>query len=144
MARTGREPDRQPLKRGASQDTSSSACDVVVVDDDIDIREVIGETLEEAGYRVRSAANGREALAVLDGALSGPNRPCLILLDMMMPEMNGWQFLDLRAQSPELHRIPVVVVSASARAPENAEGFLRKPVDLDGLLRTVQEHCPPR
>lgn len=130
-------------RKGPSLTTS---WDVLVVDDDTDIREVIGETLEDAGYRVRSAANGREALSELDDVVTenDEDRPCLILLDMMMPEMNGWEFLDRRSRDPRLHDIPVVVVSASAVAPEHAEGFMRKPVDLDGLLETVERHCPSR
>lgn len=117
------------------------AGEVLVVDDDYDIREVVSATLEDAGFSVDSAANGQEAIDKLEQAVNSPARPCLILLDMMMPVMNGWQFLEKRAQSPQLMKIPVLVVSASAVAPEQVDGFLRKPLEIDSLLDKVGEYC---
>lgn len=116
------------------------AC-VVVVDDDIDIRASLCDILEFQGYKVAAASNGQEALELLrDGT-----RPCLILLDLMMPVLNGWEFRAEQAQDTRLADIPVVVISGAGRAAEaatlGAAGFLRKPLELPDLLAAVEEHC---
>lgn len=136
-------PHKPPQASGALNRFSSAHGEVLVVDDDFDIREVMAATLEDAGYAVNSAANGKEAIAKLEEALKNDPPPCLILLDMMMPVMNGWQFLEERAQSPKLRQIPVLVISASAVAPDEVEGFLRKPLEIDTLLGKVGEYCLP-
>ena len=111
---------------------------ILVVDDDPDLRVALGEILTDAGYEVGSAADGRQALEILR---SGP-KPDLILLDLMMPVMNGWQFLAQRGKDPQLARIPVVAISAVGAfvqqvEPIEAAAFLRKPVALGDLLETV-------
>jgi two-component system, OmpR family, response regulator CpxR len=112
---------------------------VLVVDDDPDIRETLRFVLEEAGYRVYSAENGREALAVLAEASPLPG---LILLDLMMPVMSGDEMLRALKKVHALAQIPVMIVTASgAPMPPLASGLLRKPVDLDALLRTVARSC---
>lgn len=115
---------------------------VLVVDDDPDIRETVREILEEQGYRVDDAENGREAL----GRLRSGSTPDLILLDLSMPVMSGPEFCSERQKDPKLSRIPVVVVTATgspeqkvAKLPIN--GLLRKPVGLDELLGTVERFC---
>src|SRR5262245_41874314 len=99
---------------------------VLIVDDDQDIRDTLGGVLTEEGYRVVGAANGQEALDYLkDG-----ERPCLILLDLMMPVMDGWQFLKQQGMSPSLAEIPVVVITAAGAqrtAQLKASAVLAKP-----------------
>ena len=125
-----------------NEGTSSSSPSVMVVDDDPDILEVTRFVLENAGYRVATAANGADALA----SLRGREKPGLILLDLMMPVMNGWQFRAEQMRDPELASVPVVVITgagnAAARAaPAGVAGLLEKPVDLDTLLSAVGRYC---
>ncbi len=113
---------------------------VLVVDDDFDIRDTLRELLEIEGLRVAIASTGREALQRLrDGV-----RPDLILLDLMMPEMSGWEFRGEQLRDPELADIPVVILSATPDVGKTASelhaaGYVRKPFDLDQLLDMVQE-----
>ena len=113
---------------------------VMLVEDDPDIREMICALLELEGWRVIAYSNGTEALDALR-AQSDP--PFLILLDLMMPVMNGWQFLAEQERDPSLSGIPVVVLSGDVRegAPGSlhVDGYLRKPIDLDVLLATVRK-----
>jgi two-component system response regulator CpxR len=101
------------------------------VDDDDSIREVLAEVLRDEGYAVACAGNGEQALT----ALRDHGHPDLMLLDLMMPVMSGWELLELLQGSADLSRIPVVVVSAM-NAPGACE-HLAKPIDLDRLLATV-------
>jgi len=118
----------------------------MVVEDDADIREGLGALLDAEGYTVTMASDGREALDVL-GA-SG-TKPGLILLDLMMPNMNGWQFLEAVKDRPTAASIPIVVMSAyreqdrriSEAALEHRVAFLRKPVDVKLLLKLIQHYC---
>ncbi len=124
-----------------NEGTSSSSPSVMVIDDDPDILEVTRFVLENAGYRVATAANGADALASLREA-----KPGLILLDLMMPVMNGWEFRAEQTRDPELAAVPVVVITgagnAAARAaPAGVAGLLEKPVDLDTLLSAVGRYC---
>jgi CheY-like chemotaxis protein len=114
---------------------------ILIVEDDFDIREALTQILEEEGYPVRGAANGKEALEV---ASSGPT-PSLILLDLMMPVMNGWQFRVEQMQNPRLASVPVLVISADPHVQPKAAtlgvaGLLKKPVSLDELLTAVKTH----
>src|SRR5271170_7855204 len=112
---------------------------VLVVDDDPDIRETLRFVLEDAGYPVYSAENGKEALAILATA---EKLPGLILLDLMMPVMSGDEMLKALKQVKALAQIPVTIVTASGAAiPPLASGLLKKPVDLDVLLRIVERSC---
>jgi two-component system, OmpR family, response regulator CpxR len=112
---------------------------VLVVDDDPDIRETLRFVLEDAGYPVYSAENGKEALAIL---ASGKPLPGLILLDLMMPVMSGDEMLKALKSVRALAQIPVTIVTASgAPMPPLASGLLKKPVDLDVLLRVVERSC---
>ena len=115
---------------------------VLIVDDDTDIRDTICMVLEHKGYRALGAANGAEALALL-----GAGDPVdLILLDMMMPVMDGWGFRKSQPDGPAFVTIPVVVLTGDGRASSKAEaigaaGYLRKPLDLEDLLAIVARHC---
>ena len=123
-----------------SESTRSArpAAPVLVVEDDPDQRDAVTLALEGEGYRVVHAATGLEALDLLHGG----TRPCLILLDLMMPEMDGVQFRGEQLKSDELARIPVVVLSAFGQATRakylRVAEYLRKPVELDQLLAVVE------
>ncbi len=108
---------------------------ILIVEDDFDIRDTLTQILEEEGYRVTGAENGQEALQRLR---RGPP-PSLILLDLVMPVMNGWQFRTAQLEDPRLRRIPVVVISAEVRLPSDLDALapahlLGKPIALDRLL----------
>jgi CheY-like chemotaxis protein len=107
---------------------------VLVVEDEHDLRETVSELLEYDGFRVIQAANGREALA-----LANKTDPCLIVLDLMMPVMTGWQVMETLEQEGRLDSTPVVIVSASHDAPAGARAFLPKPFGLEALLETVEQ-----
>jgi len=115
---------------------------LLVVEDDEDIRSSLVQVLEEEGYAVSSAPNGRVAMS----ALSAPDGilPRLILLDMMMPVLDGPGFMDEQARAPELARIPVLILSASGTVdslprPANLRtSVLKKPFTLERLLTAVQ------
>jgi CheY-like chemotaxis protein len=114
---------------------------VLVVEDDADLRDAMVESLRVEGFEVASAEDGERALAYLRSA----PRPAVILLDLMMPRMNGWEFRAAQRADPYLTSIPVVVVSGDARTEANASllgatACLIKPIDFDKLvaiLRTV-------
>lgn len=119
--------------------TSRSNKKILIVDDHREIRQVMAELLEINGYQVAGAANGREALALLEEH----EPPCLILLDLMMPVMNGWEFLaELRGRE-DLAGLPVVVVSAyEDRAPrDQVQAVIKKPIEFPRLLRQVEIFC---
>lgn len=117
---------------------SAAAPTVLVVDDDADVRASLAEALADAGFRPLQAENGREALRRLeDGA-----RPDVILLDLMMPVMDGWALREALLAAPALASIPVVVFTAHGITPEQAaplraQALLRKPVGLQQLLDTL-------
>ncbi len=112
---------------------------VLVVDDDPDIRESLRFVLEDAGYPVYLAENGKEALDLLASAYPPPG---LILLDLMMPIMSGDEMLRALKTVHALAAIPVTIVTASgAPMPREASGMLKKPLDLDALLRVVAKNC---
>jgi CheY-like chemotaxis protein len=116
---------------------------VFIVEDDVDTREMLGRFLELEGYHVESAANGKLALERLDAGMPA----CVILLDLMMPVMDGWQFRREQARHAALADIPVIIVSAAGRdriQQIDADAYLLKPVDLDELLAQVTQYCSPR
>lgn len=113
---------------------------IVVVDDDPDLRETLGDLLEEEGYEPRLFENGREALDYLRHG----GDPSLILLDLMMPEMNGWQFREAQLRDDRLREIPVVVMTASRGldgAPLTAREILYKPIGLGELIDAVERNA---
>jgi CheY-like chemotaxis protein len=112
---------------------------VLIVDDEFDIRQAVAEVLAEEGHQVLSAGDGAEALAYLREF-----HPNLVLLDLMMPGMNGWEFRAAQQGDPDIRSIPVVILSALGRESSiDADGFMQKPFDLDDLLAMVQRHAPP-
>ena len=116
---------------------------VMVVEDDTDVLSSIVEVLADNAYQPVGARNGSDALERLREM---PSKPSVILLDVMMPVMDGWQFRLVQRTDPSLSGIPVVVLTAHGSAPEaakemGASAFLRKPVRLETLLATVQRYC---
>src|SRR5262245_21719317 len=113
---------------------------ILVVEDNNDVREMMSIALQlSGGYTVRTAADGAQALAILNAGF----RPAVILADLMMPVMNGWEFTDRLARNPELASIPVVVVSAVTGAAQTVTGVhcLAKPVDIERLLALLDQYC---
>lgn len=113
---------------------------ILVVEDDDDIRNAIVDLLENEGYNAQPAINGKDALEKLRGI---DHKPCLVLLDMMMPIMNGREFLDEVMKDSHLAPIPVLIVSAVADKSntEGSVGFLKKPIDIDVVLKVVSQYC---
>jgi CheY-like chemotaxis protein len=115
---------------------------VLVVDDNDDVRQALTALLEGDGYRVAEASDGLSALKLLR---AGRMRPCLIVLDLMMPRMNGWDFRAEQSRDAALAPIPVVVVSADPLASQathlGAAAVLPKPADPDEFLAVVRRHC---
>lgn len=114
---------------------------VLIVDDDPDFSSLLVEILESIGIVAKSATNGRVALEELRDA--NGFRPDAIVLDLMMPEMDGWEFRRRQRLSPALATIPVVVLSADGHVAENAsgidaEGFVSKPPTLDALVKEIE------
>jgi CheY-like chemotaxis protein len=116
---------------------------VMIVEDDRDTREMLGRFLELEGFDVHTAANGRQAL----DSLRAGDPASVILLDLMMPVMDGWQFRAAQVSDPKLSHIPVVVVTAAGARekipPISADGWVSKPIDLDRLLATIRPLCAP-
>jgi CheY-like chemotaxis protein len=101
---------------------------------------MMGRFLELEGFTVEVAANGKQALDRLNAGM----HPCVILLDLMMPVMDGWQFRSQQKRDAELASIPVIVVSAAGKeriADIEANAYLTKPVDLEQLLAEVTQYC---
>jgi CheY-like chemotaxis protein len=110
---------------------------VLVVDDDPDIRDSLRILLEDEGYEVQTAADGAEAVATMCAMA-----PCFVILDLMMPVMDGWEVSSLMHSDARLAEIPVCVVTATPEwAPSDSACVLPKPVDIVRLLELVQERC---
>ncbi len=112
---------------------------ILIVEDDDDIRNALADLLEDEGYHTEAAINGKDALEKLEEI----PKPCLVLLDMMMPIMNGRQFLDEVMKDAYLAPIPILIVSAVADKTntEGSVGFLKKPIDIDVVLNVVAQYC---
>ena len=109
---------------------------ILVVDDDASSRETLSDLLSQNGYSVASAENGRQALDYLRRST-----PALILLDLMMPVMSGWEFLALKKTEPRLEPLPVVVMTGSGLVDDvDAQAVLHKPIDFGVLIRTVKQN----
>jgi CheY-like chemotaxis protein len=116
---------------------------VMVVDDNQDGRESLCALLQYAGFSVTCARNGREAL----GLLERDELPCMILLDLHMPEMDGFEFRSIQVRDPRWSHIPVVVYSGhydvgGAADLLSVRHHFRKPLDLDAIVALATEHCP--
>jgi len=113
---------------------------VLIVEDDADLREMMAQLLALEGFGATTAANGLEALEYLERGA----KPDVILLDLMMPVMDGWEFRRQQQSDPALAGVPVIILSAldQRRAAEvNAAAVLKKPLDFDRLLELVRQYC---
>jgi len=110
--------------------------DILLVDDDIDLRQCLVDVLEDSGYQVRTASSGLEALRLLNAEAL----PRLILLDLMMPDLNGWQFYEQKQKIERLAGIPVLVVTASRVVGATFPGseVLLKPFSVETVVQKVQ------
>jgi CheY-like chemotaxis protein len=118
---------------------------VLVVEDDSDIRTSLMDALGDHGFVPMGAANGRDALAKLGEPV---DHWCLIILDLMMPVMDGWSFREQQLRDPVLAEIPVVVISAhrdvtKAATDLKADGFLPKPLKVRDLIGVAEQFCAP-
>ena len=113
---------------------------ILVIEDDHDIRVNVRNLLEEEGYKVVTVTNGKSALELLERL---EPKPCLILLDLMLPVMDGWHFAERLRALPQLAPIPILVMTAydEPPPPESAIAVFKKPLDVDALLRLVAGHC---
>lgn len=115
---------------------------LLVVDDDSSHRALISDVLDEMGYRTREAANGREALDILETEM-----PMAVLLDLRMPVMSGWGLLEALKKLPRARNLPIIIISAYGFEWEaelvGASGYVSKPVDLDKVRNTVQQIVGP-
>jgi DNA-binding response OmpR family regulator len=114
---------------------------LMVVDDDRDILETMAMALESCGYRVVAAQDGRRALDLLLGGV----RPALIILDLMMPEMDGWTLRAELRRVPDLAAIPIVILSGDSEGVRRADTLdvaaaFCKPIDLDSLVAAIERH----
>ena len=111
---------------------------VLLVEDEEDLRETMRDALELNGYTVVAARDGQEALEQLDHI----ENVCLVLLDLVMPRMNGWDFFTVLRQRSAFASVPVIVHCASpTQAPPNATRVLVKPLEFSQLLAVVHEYC---
>jgi CheY-like chemotaxis protein len=115
---------------------------VFIIEDDVDTRDMLAKFLELEGYNVELAANGRQALDLLTSGTSVN----VIVLDLMMPVMDGWEFRRRQVEDGRLRNIPTIVVSAAGRerlSQISADAYLSKPVDMDELLERVSQLANP-
>jgi CheY-like chemotaxis protein len=115
---------------------------LLIVEDEVDLRETLAEILRCHGFEPATAGSGAEAIE----ALRKGEAPRVILLDLMMPGMSGWEFRDVQLRDPELASIPVVLVSgvsdlAEAAAATRAAAFLSKPLDIEVLIDVLARYC---
>jgi CheY-like chemotaxis protein len=117
-----------------------SACTILLIEDDTDVTDALGEVLRDEGYLVATASNGLEAIEYL----RSHGLPSVILLDLMMPVMDGYQFRELQRSEPGLGEIPVICISAGAMDERldkmQVQGAFKKPLDLQSLLNAIERY----
>jgi CheY-like chemotaxis protein len=113
---------------------------VLIVEDDPDVREMLDSLLQYEGYTTDTAWNGAEALKQVER-----RRPCLVLLDLMMPVMDGWEFRECQLQDPAIADVPVICVTAMHEPEKASEALgvpcLQKPIEIDTILDIVESTC---
>lgn len=115
---------------------------VLIIEDDHDVQDSLALLLEMEGYNVAAADDGRQALDYLEAA---PELPCLILLDLMMPVMNGFEFRERQKENPAFASIPVVVMSAAGNIHEKlpgleAKAYIKKPMEFATVAEAVKRY----
>jgi CheY-like chemotaxis protein len=125
---------------GAGSIRTVKCANILIIEDEAFIRENLQMLFELEGYSVQTAENGKEGLAVLNKTVA---RPCMILLDLLMPVMNGFEFLKAKNTEASISDIPVCVLSGSEDEPrlENVAALVRKPFGFEELLQAVQLHA---
>jgi CheY-like chemotaxis protein len=116
--------------------------EILIVEDDSALREALAQVLSDEGYELLSARDGLEAV----NCLKKGNRPDVILLDLSMPVVNGWEFRMFQKRDPELARIPVILITAGGYSREEVawlepSALVPKPIDLDVLLAVIRRFC---
>lgn len=120
---------------------------IFVIEDEKDIRDSLREAIESEGYSTIGASNGRDAISMFQSEAEIPEKmPDLILLDHLMPHMNGASFLAHARENKHLAKIPIVLMTADRKAAQKAatfgaDGHLHKPLELDDLFTTIERHC---
>jgi CheY-like chemotaxis protein len=143
MARV--QTEKRPITReraatSATEREVAQRCLVAIIEDDSEFRNMLRELLEEEQYRVVALANGAEALQ----ALRGETVPNVILLDVSMPVMDGFDFLRYRNDDPQLAAVPVVLVTNAKpheRPTIGVNDVVRKPIDIDEILFAIKRYC---
>jgi CheY-like chemotaxis protein len=126
---------------------ATSAGNVLIVEDDPDIREMLRQLLSDAGYHTVAAADGLEALHLLRIVRHrAPDAPCLVLLDLKMPRLGGGEFRRAQLGDPTVANVPIAVMSGAAdleqrAAAMGAVAILSKPLDVDVLIDVVKRYC---
>lgn len=121
------------------KENTSKQKNILVIEDNKEIQDSIKMALEIDGFNVFTANNGREGMNLLEKIPT----PSLILLDLLMPVMNGWEFMEELNKDIMHSSIPVVIVSAldKKQTTPNVSGYIQKPIDLDKLLKIAEKHC---
>jgi CheY-like chemotaxis protein len=129
-------------RQSGGMEPERPAAPVLVVEDNAEVRQALVALLEGEGYRVVEATDGVSALRLLR---TGEVQPCLIVLDLMMPRMSGWDFAREQSNDRRFAAIPVVVLSADPLASQaeriGAAAVLPKPADPERFLETIGRHC---
>jgi len=131
---------RTERRLSVREDSAASRCLVAIVEDDSEFRNMLRELLEEQEYRVVAMSNGAEALETLRGDVL----PNVILLDVSMPVMDGFDFLRFRNEDPRLAAVPVVLVTNAKpheRPTIGVNDVVRKPIDIDEILFAIKRYC---
>ena len=112
---------------------------ILIVEDDEELRDSLADALELEGHRVVGVEHGEAALRHLKSGA----RPCVILLDLMMPVMDGWQFRREQKQDPTIAGIPLIVITATGKRPVlvDADELVMKPLDLGRLFEAIDRYC---
>jgi CheY-like chemotaxis protein len=129
-----------------TESTIAAVPNVLIVDDDSEFRELLGMVLADAGFTCRAAKDGEEGLALLRTVRGeNPTAPCVVILDLMMPRLDGRGFMKAQLNDPLLANTPVIVISAAAdvlRIGQNPPAaVLTKPVDVDELVDIIRAQC---
>ena len=119
-------------------DSSVDIACIVLVEDDLDVQEAVRDILTAAGYSIIIANNGREALAHLRDT---ERLPCLVIMDLFMPEMDGYELLKLLRSQDRFVSLPIAVCSASDNPPLGATRYIKKPFNLGALISVVESFC---
>ena len=131
---------RERTKSTVSEESAAQRCLVAIIEDDNEFRDMLRELLEEEQYRVVAVSNGAEALETL----RGETLPNVILLDVSMPVMDGFDFLRFRNDDPQLAAVPVVLVTNAKpheRPTIGVNDVVRKPIDIDEILFAIKRYC---